>query len=361
MTTLQALHPIGKDEILRRPDAVAGLVSAFECAASASSSCNQQALLHQSVRCLGSLFLSETGRMQLLALRGSSSAAAASAPTLVATTKAAEALHLLVQMTSHEDEALADSAARAIAHACASPHSAAATFLSLPDGINRVRELVAGLACKRQRTATSIVLQLAIRAAAATGAGSSSLDAAQLDAALLECFIKPLVALLSDVDDSEKSQGQPQAAAALAQLAGCNLDGDTTAFAILIVQVRFAHPIGQLNTQPQPYGMTCACARGRPLLLVCQAGGYTVLREHALCSVDARMQETCASALEALNVCLTPTSRRPSAIPSHVHITSSPSDTRRPRRGRCRKPSPLSVGAPFVQRLLVGLPPTMSL
>jgi len=322
-----ALHPIGKDEILRRPDAVAGLVSAFECAASASSSCNQQALLHQSVRCLGSLFLSETGRMQLLALRGSSSAAAASAPTLVATTKAAEALHLLVQMTSHEDEALADSAARAIAHACASPHSAAATFLSLPDGINRVRELVAGLACKRQRTATSIVLQLAIRAAAATGAGSSSLDAAQLDAALLECFIKPLVALLSDVGDSEKSQGQPQAAAALAQLAGCNLDGDTTAFAILIVQ----------------------------------AGGYTVLREHALCSVDARMQETCASALEALNVCLTPTSRRPSAIPSHVHITSSPSDTRRPRRGRCRKPSPLSVGAPFVQRLLVGLPPTMSL
>lgn len=139
----------------------------------------QEGILHQATRCLGTIIVTPEGREQLLALDATESHGGA-----------AGVLSSLVRLTSHPVPAVSDTAARALVHACAQPHSAAPIFLSLPQGIPRLVEIMNGAPCKLRKIATSQVLQLAV-AAANDAAAARNGRASATSSASSSCFSSP--------------------------------------------------------------------------------------------------------------------------------------------------------------------------
>ena len=151
-----ALHPIGKQRLAELPS-VGPLVAALH------ASHTEDDLLHQALRCLGSILAAPLGRLQLLDLDETKAQGGAEG-----------ALRLLVGYSAHRNASIGDAAMRSIAHACAQPCSAAPLFLAVPAGLSRLRELLLGPQCKRQKTAASAMHQLAAAAAAAAAASTTS-------------------------------------------------------------------------------------------------------------------------------------------------------------------------------------------
>ena len=241
-------------------------------------------------------------------------------------------LSKLLALTDHSNSTVADAAARAIAHACAPPVSAAGLFVKLPHGMSRLYGLVLDEQAGARKRAVSAVQHIAAAACAANASAASLLaqhsaevpsqagPAVPSDAAdalagqipvpirSIAVFVEPLVQIVGSGD----SRGtRLDAVLALGHLARCPWDGPSAE---------------------------------RLDMRMMDAGALTKLRAAAnSLEEDKTMQAACTSALRSLADCLTPASRR---VYVREEIKEQDQDGRRARRLRPRPPSQLGVGAP---------------
>jgi len=255
------------------------------------------ALLLQATRCLGSVLVTSEGRRQLLQLSEDDGVSGG----------ALGALASLLRFTYHAE--VGDAAIRSLVHAFAQPYSAAGRYLTVPGGVERLRELLLDSEDgKRQKTALAAVFQLSAALANSAASQDDEPDGTPCacNAKLLFPYIEPVVDLLAEC---ACRQVRVQAAGVLLQMAGCQIEGES--------EFAFAQQIAQ-------------------------AGALAVLRRLAL-SRDEVLQIACCQSLEALTRCLTPQSRRQFAIGAPDSVV------RHHRSRRMYTASPLGIDAPRVE------------
>lgn len=213
-----SLHPVGQQRLAER-SSVAPLVEAIRARE------EEEELLHQAARALGSILLLPAGRKQLLALEEGSMR-----------TGTPGALEMLLVLSSHTVPAIGDAAMRASIHASIRPCSAAAHIVALDRGMARLCEMLEPMhTLKRQRMTVSALAHLAFAARAAVlnqpeGASPSlkrfeplqHVAPHEMDLRRLALCAAPLVAFISAC---ECSNTLAQAAAVIANLSQCHTNG----------------------------------------------------------------------------------------------------------------------------------------
>ena len=166
---------------------------------------------------------------------------------------ASAALDLLLSLTKHTDDSIADAAARGVAHACMPPYSLASSFLAMPAAMAQLVDLLSHPAtCKRHKAAVHAIFHILKSEQGTPPVGVTSEVGHRGDGtrvgedgfdstthlAKLACCVRPLMQTMEREDCPPLTR--MQIADIVTQLAQtrCELNGNPTGFAMLLIRVR---------------------------------------------------------------------------------------------------------------------------